>query len=513
MALDLLCRYEISSNTAPSATPCATTLATVKMGRTVAAVAASAAAIAAYCAYSYYKKRRVIAAIRAMPKIELHVHLDGAFDADTLFKLSMARVDELPEAIASQIRACGTDINKFKALATCTGKEEQTLKAMIDKFVFFLPIVQGQYTYLEALAYRFVEGQALQNILYTEVRYSPHILTAAATFDGTSTDANDEEARAVVAAVTRGLRRGCAAHPGTEIAQILCFIDCQPQWADSLVAIATELKANDAFDSPSACDALPPCPVVAVDVAAGEAHFVDYFTSPSSDNGKLHRAAMCKCRANGLGLTNHAGESGPASHVALAASETYGSATRIGHGYEAVREAIEAAGYDKRDDTSAMAEAFKGLGVPDGLCFECCPTSSRATSGWVGADWKDHPAATLTRLQENAEVVSIEVGANYLFCDDDPSGDDPSAPVHAAAAAVKSLPRATISSDDPAVFNSSLTDELEIAVFKMGLGTSKLKLLMGNAVNGAFLSVASKERLMKRFEEAWAVWGGLPRAM
>ena len=340
MELDLLCRYEISSNTAPSATPCATTLATVKMGRTVAAVAASAAAIAAYCAYSYYKKRRVIAAIRAMPKIELHVHLDGAFDADTLFKLSMARVDELPEAIASQIRACGTDINKFKALATCTGKEEQTLKAMIDKFVFFLPIVQGQYTYLEALAYRFVEGQALQNILYTEVRYSPHILTAAATFDGTSTDANDEEARAVVAAVTRGLRRGCAAHPGTEIAQILCFIDCQPQWADSLVAIATELKANDAFDSPTACDALPPCPVVAVDVAAGEAHFVDYFTSPSSDNGKLHRAAMCKCRANGLGLTNHAGESGPASHVALAASETYGGATRIGHGYEAVREAM-----------------------------------------------------------------------------------------------------------------------------------------------------------------------------
>ena len=134
------------------------------MGRTVAAVAASAAAIAAYCAYSYYKKRRVIAAIRAMPKIELHVHLDGAFDADTLFKLSIARVDELPEAIASQIRACGTDINKFKALATCTGKEEQTLKAMIDKFVFFLPIVQGQYAYLEALAYRFVEGQALQNI-------------------------------------------------------------------------------------------------------------------------------------------------------------------------------------------------------------------------------------------------------------------------------------------------------------------------------------------------------------
>ena len=481
------------------------------MGRTVAAVAASAAAIAAYCAYSYYKKRRIIAAIRAMPKIELHVHLDGAFDADTLFKLSMARVDELPEAIASQIRACGTDINKFKALATCTGKEEQTLKAMIDKFVFFLPIVQGQYAYLEALAYRFVEGQALQNILYTEVRYSPHILTAAATFDGTSTDANDEEARAVVAAVTRGLRRGCAAHPGTEIAQILCFIDCQPQWADSLVAIATELKANDAFDSPTACDALPPCPVVAVDVAAGEAHFVDYFTSPSSDNGKLHRAAMCKCRANGLGLTNHAGESGPASHVALAASETYGSATRIGHGYEAVREAIEAAGYDKRDDTSAMVEAFKGLGVPDGLCFECCPTSSRATSGWFGADWKDHPAATLTRLQENAEgLANAEallgkqavrtLSENGLLA----SG---------GASTVKSLPRATISSDDPAVFNSSLTDELEIAVFKMGLGTSKLKLLMGNAVDGAFLSVASKERLMKRFEEAWAVWGGLPRAM
>ena len=36
-------------------------------------------------------------------------------------------------------------------------------------------------------------------------------------------------------AVSRGLRAGVAEHPGTEIAQILCFIDNKPEWAKGVV--------------------------------------------------------------------------------------------------------------------------------------------------------------------------------------------------------------------------------------------------------------------------------------
>jgi hypothetical protein len=40
----------------------------------------------------------------------------------------------------------------------------------------FLPIVRGQLELLEELAFRFVERQAAQSVVYTEVRYSPHLL-------------------------------------------------------------------------------------------------------------------------------------------------------------------------------------------------------------------------------------------------------------------------------------------------------------------------------------------------
>ena len=56
-----------------------------------------------------------------------------------------------------------------------------------------------------------------------------------------------------------------------------------------------------------------------------------------------------------------------------------------------------------------------------------------------------------------------------------------------AAAAVE-LPRVTLSSDDPAVFASSLTDELSLAAREMGLGAPALKALMVSAVEASFLA-------------------------
>jgi hypothetical protein len=40
----------------------------------------------------------------------------------------------------------------------------------------FLPVVRGRLSLLEELAFRFVERQSAQSVIYTEVRYSPHLL-------------------------------------------------------------------------------------------------------------------------------------------------------------------------------------------------------------------------------------------------------------------------------------------------------------------------------------------------
>jgi len=221
---------------------------------------------------------------------------------------------------------------------------------------------------------------------------------------------------------------------------------------------------------------------VAVDIAAGENHFKDA-APPSSDgtaqNGAWHRSAMCRCAQFGLGITNHAGESGPAANVAAAMSDSYGSAKRIGHGYAAVAGALAAAAKDGSEASpAAVMRAFEAQGITAGLTFECCPTSSRATRGWPDADWHQHPLAQLYRLRRQAEA----------------KGD-----TETAAA----LPRVTISSDDPAVFNASLSQECALVADEMGLGAEALRALSYDAADACFLDAPGKARLRARLDNSW----------
>ena len=123
-------------------------------------------------------------AARTPARVELHVHFDGAFDAELLLADAGLDLDRLPASVASAwgepiavrapVAACGADARAFAALTTCRG--QRSLKAMIDCFEIFLPIARGRLALLETLACRFVENQALQGVVYTEVRYSPHLL-------------------------------------------------------------------------------------------------------------------------------------------------------------------------------------------------------------------------------------------------------------------------------------------------------------------------------------------------
>ena len=94
------------------------------------------------------------------------------------------------------------DDKRFHSLCTCRGKG--SLHEMIKCFEVFVPIVRGNLKLLEQLSHDFVRRQSQQNIVYTEVRYSPHLLAEGGDFSGTQ----QVDADPVVDAVTRGLRRG-----------------------------------------------------------------------------------------------------------------------------------------------------------------------------------------------------------------------------------------------------------------------------------------------------------------
>eukprot|EP00929_Paragymnodinium_shiwhaense_P071532 TRINITY_DN36355_c0_g1_i2.p1 TRINITY_DN36355_c0_g1~~TRINITY_DN36355_c0_g1_i2.p1 ORF type:complete len:415 (-),score=81.65 TRINITY_DN36355_c0_g1_i2:361-1605(-) len=276
--------------------------------------------------------------LRAMPKVELHVHLDGALDLALLYELAKQHVEELPEEmtsvasgkvipVRSLVRKC-TSAEDFRALVTCKG--ERSLLEMIDRFMTFLPVLQGRREAIEAFATKFCERQAAEKVLYTEVRYSPHFLAK----EGVMT------AKEAVEAVMRGLQCGCA-KTGITVNQILCCIGSHPEWADECVELAVQNMR------------LPTCAVVGFDSAGPEDHLA---ASPSP-----FVAAFRKAKDAGLGITMHAGELGGPANVRYAVSEAFG-AKRIGHGYAVPK------------DADLMRELRDR-----GIHIEACPTSSMET--------------------------------------------------------------------------------------------------------------------------------------
>eukprot|EP00439_Symbiodinium_sp_Y106_P040414 s2043_g4.t4 len=328
----------------------------------------------------------------AAPKVELHVHLDGSFDAGVLFRAAQAHLEELPEKVRTPwdgkmlevrkaVRECHGDLAKFTSLV---GSDIIGLFPILDCFYTFLPIVRGRLALLEELAFEFCRERKKHNIIYTEVRYSPFEFLPQGE-DGQIADTS--KAADAVKAVCAGLQKGQAEFGVTEF-------------------------RNEG--------------VVGVDIAAGEMHF---------EEGALHdahRDAMAMAQKKGLGITVHAAEAGPGDNVCRA-MDVYG-ASRIGHGYRSV--GMQAYDYARSK----------------GVHFELCPTSSVSTQAIEldkadgSLQWKTHP---ISRFFLDGTSCSIN-------------------------------------SDDPAVFRSSLTDELVICVKEMGLSLENIQWMTLEALEHAF---------------------------
>ena len=91
--------------------------------------------------------------IRAMPKVELHVHLEGSIQPATLLALARRHDIPLPAATVEGLRAWYTFtdfphfIEIYKTISAC-------LRTPDD---------------IELIAREFLAGQAVQNIRYSEV--------------------------------------------------------------------------------------------------------------------------------------------------------------------------------------------------------------------------------------------------------------------------------------------------------------------------------------------------------
>ena len=410
--------------------------------------------------------------VQDLPKIELHVHLDGTFDPQFLWRYMQEHPDSIyclpvsttppwqpeqpPLPIRSQVQNCQTDTD-FHRLCTCRGY--RSLKAMLNCFEVFLPLVRQNLPLLEQLAHDFCQRQHEQNVVYTEVRYSPHLLaesvsmpktSGVADYDGDSAtqmhNSNSITAEDVIHAVTRGLRRGCQEFPELTVHQVLCGIAWRPDWALEVVDLAKQFRHGT-------------CPVVGIDVAAGEEMF-DAVQYPHLY--QPHYDMAQRAWRDQIPLTLHAGEVTTATaveHIRRAIVDYH--AVRIGHGYR-----------------MAECPATMELVRQQQVHVEVCPTSSVETGGWVFQDgdssddgdndidspnstkrknWKEHPAAVMRR-----HGVSI-----------------------------------SLSSDDPAVFHTSLAWQYRVALAKMEFQHKDLIQMNLDAIDATWCSSPTKERLRK----------------
>ena len=219
--------------------------------------------------------------VRAMPKAELHCHLDGSLRPATLLTLSEARGIALPH-------------HEHAALARWMRVDDaHNLEEYLARFEITLAVMQTAAE-IERIAHELVLDAALDGIKYIEARFCPALHTR----EGLSPDD-------VMNATLRGLARGEKA-TGTLARVIVCALRSLP-WPHSMemaeLAVAYQARG-----------------VVAFDLAGGE------LGNPAREHAKAFEYA----RHNNLAVTVHAGEGDGANAIHEAVHQC--GADRVGHG-------------------------------------------------------------------------------------------------------------------------------------------------------------------------------------
>ncbi|KAM6976490.1 adenosine deaminase [Aplochiton taeniatus] len=281
------------------------------------------------------------------PKIELHVHLDGALRVQTILEVAKRRGIHLPaDTLEGMRKHCIV---------------EQPVKEFMEflcKFDAYMHVIAGDREAIKRIAYEFVEDKAREGVIYVEVRYSPHLMANTKVepipWGQIEGDVSPDD---VVHLVNQGLIEGEKAFK-IKARSILCCMRHMPDWSNDVVELCKKYRSDG---------------VVAIDLAGNE--------SLSCTAYPGHIEAFEEAERSGIHRTVHAGEIGPATVVKEAVEVL--KAERIGHGYRTLE---DQALYKRLRDQN--------------MHFEMCPISSKLT-GACDPDFTIHPIITFRKDKAN----------------------------------------------------------------------------------------------------------------
>lgn len=242
--------------------------------------------------------------VEAMPKAELHLHLDGSLRVETALELARTRGIDAPRTYAAM----------FGALVAPARTASQA--ELLERFDLPIALMQDAAA-LERIACELVEAKAAEHVRYVEIRWGPalHTLGGLSLADG-------------IAAVCRG-SNAAAERTGVVVRLIATALRSHDPTLNLALA-ETAVRFHDRG-------------LVGWDLAGPEERFPDPLT---------FRRAFDAARAGGLRITLHAGEWGGAPQVRRALAL---EPERIAHGPGAA------------DDPALIAELI-ARGVTLDLC-------------------------------------------------------------------------------------------------------------------------------------------------
>jgi len=226
--------------------------------------------------------------LQAMPKVDLHRHLEGSLRLETLAEAAREHGVDLPSY----------DIEELRPLVQVVDGDPYDFHRFLEKFKLLRRFYSCREA-VERVAYEAVADAAEDNVQYLELRFSPASLAMAQDFS------LDEVTEWVVQAVNRAQRDHHIA-----VGLIVSVMrDFGHDVAENVTEVAIAYRDRG---------------VVGLDLAGDEVHY------PGKPFADLFRRA----KAAGLGITVHAGEAmGPERvHEAITILE----ADRIGHGVRTI---------------------------------------------------------------------------------------------------------------------------------------------------------------------------------
>ncbi|MDX2139120.1 MAG: adenosine deaminase [Chloroflexota bacterium] len=330
--------------------------------------------------------------ITQMPKVELHVHLEGAVRPETLLKLAQKNRISLPANTVDGLQNWYSFVN---------------FPHFVDIYVKISECIQKPDD-LELVTREFMEGQAAQNILYTEATYT---------------------------AYTHLHQKGLS------FADQLAAINRARAWGESALGVQMNLIVD-----------------IAREVSPEEGLLTADMVIESYGNGVValglggyevghppekHAASFAKVQAAGVPCVLHAGETaGPES---IWGALRAGYSQRIGHGVRCLED-------------EALVAHLREKQIP----LEVCPTSNVCLG--VVPSLADHPIQKL-----------LDAGL-YV----------------------------TVNSDDPPMFNTTLTQEFETCTKTFGWDVQLLERLTMNAARAALLPNDQNAALQGRITDGFA---------